>query len=193
MVLKPLLVLGFQTDEFDSHTNSRIAGANQGACRNPFHPNPQFHAQTGSDGKGRKRLDIATVAADIGSGDAGRDRCPLVAQSDQDGNLVTTPSPAAWSRGGRIPISRGKQSDPWAFLLAQKLHAHLNLPNRTGIRRPHYLASRFLVAGLHSHSVANLEVMLDLAKQRAGGADIVGTSMLGKSTSIRAHAPHTHV
>src|SRR5882724_989047 len=106
---------------------------------------------------------------------------------------MPTPSPAAWRRGGRITISIRKQSDPWAFLLAQKLHAHLNLPNRPGIRRPHHLASCFLIASLHSDSVANLEVVLDLAKQRAGGADIVGASMLGKGASIRAHTPHTHV
>jgi hypothetical protein len=73
------------------------------------------------------------------------------------------------------------------------LYAHLNLPNRPGIRRPHYLASRFFIASLHSDSVANLEVMLDLAKQCASGADVVGASMLGKGTPIRAHAPHAHV
>jgi hypothetical protein len=69
----------------------------------------------------------------------------------------------------------------------------LNLLDRPGIRHPHHLASRFLFASPHSDGVANLEVMLDPAEQRACGADIVGASMLGKGTSIRSHAPHTHV
>jgi hypothetical protein len=69
----------------------------------------------------------------------------------------------------------------------------LNLLNRLGIRRPHHLASRFLFAGLHSDGVANPEVMLDLAKQRAPAADIVSASMLGKRASVRTHAPHPHV
>jgi hypothetical protein len=114
-------------------------------------------------------------------------------QSNGEGNFVPGPFPAAWRRPGHLPISIGKQSDPWTFLFAQKLHAHLNLPNRPGIRRPHYLASRFLIASLHADSVANLEVTLDLAKQRAWGADVVGASMLGKATSIRSHPPHTDV
>jgi hypothetical protein len=46
--LKPLLVVGFQTDKFDSHAHSRITGAHQGACHDLFRPNPQFCTQAAS-------------------------------------------------------------------------------------------------------------------------------------------------
>ena len=88
-------------------------------------------------------------------------------QRNGEGYFVPSPSPAAWRRQGHIPISLGKERDPWAFQFALKLHAHLNLLNRAGIPRPHHLASRFLLANLHSDGVTNLEVMLDLAEQRA--------------------------
>src|SRR4029077_7065958 len=124
---------------------------------------------------------------------AHRDWCPLVVQSDGEVNLVPVPSPGARRGVGCLLISLWKQRDPWAFQFAQKLHAHLNLLNRLGVRRPHHLASRFLFASLNSDGVADPEVMLDLAEQRASTADVVSASTLGKRTTVRSHAPHPHV
>jgi hypothetical protein len=42
MILKTSLVFGFQTNKFDSHANPLIAGAYQGACRDPFRPDPKL-------------------------------------------------------------------------------------------------------------------------------------------------------
>jgi hypothetical protein len=92
-----------------------------------------------------------------------------------------------------LPIPLGKQSHPGAFLFVQKLYAHLNLENRLGIPRPHHLASRFLLANLHSDCVTDLELMLDIAQQRAWGADILGASLLRKRMAIHSHTPHADV
>ena len=191
IVLKPPLVFAVQTDEFDSHAHSRIAGAYQRAGRNPFRPHPQLRAQTGSDGKRRKHLDIATAAADIGRGDA--DRGSLVTQSNGEGNFVSGPSPAAWRSRGLLPIRLGKGSSPGAVLFAQKLYAHLNLVNRPAIPRPYHFASRFLLTNLHSDGVPDHKLMLDHGEKRAGGADILGASVLGKRMAIGSHAPHDDV
>src|SRR5262249_10266104 len=112
-----------------------------------------------------KHLDITTAAADIGGADA--DQGLPVTETEGKGNFVTGPSPAASRHRGCTLISLRKESDPWAFSFAQKLHPHMNLLNRLRISRPHYLASRFLLTGLHADRVPDLEVMLNVAQPRA--------------------------
>jgi len=192
MVLKSTLLSGFETDELDSHANSGIAGAHQGAGRDSFFSHPQLGVQTSPDGKGRKSLDVTTGTADIGSGHADRHWSPAVVQSNQKVNFVALPSSSAGRGGGCSRLGLGEQSDPGRLRSAQKLHTHLNLLHRPGVRCPHYPASGFLIASLYSDGVADFEVMLDFAEQGATGADIVSASWLGKGTTICTHAPYTH-
>jgi hypothetical protein len=191
MVLKTPLVFASQPDEFDSHANSGIAGAHQGAGHNPFRPNPKLRAESSSYGKGRKHLDITTATTYIGCRYTNQGE--LVLESNGKGNFMPGPSPAARRQVGWKLITLKEKRAPWAFHSAQKLHAYFNLLNRSRFPCPYHLASRLLLAGLHSDDVPDLEVMLNLAEPRTRSTDILGTSPLGKATPIGGHTPHTDV
>ena len=191
--LKPSLIFGFQADKFDSHADSRITGAHQDPRHYLFWSKPQFRTQPGPDRKGRKRFNITATAADVGRGDADRYQCVLVVQSDEDRNLVSFPPSSARVGNRRICLGSWKKSCPRAFQRAHKLHAYLNLLGRPRIGQPHYFASCFLFASPYSDDVTNLEILLDPREQCTCDADILGTGALGKSTTIRSDAPHTHV
>ena len=64
--LESLLLFGLQTDEFDAHAKSRIAGAHKGAGRHLLRLNRQVDLETGSDGKRKDSLDVTAAAANVG-------------------------------------------------------------------------------------------------------------------------------
>jgi hypothetical protein len=66
--LESLLVFGPQTDEFDAHAKSRIAGAHKGAGCHLLRLNRQVNLETGSDGKRKDSLDVTAAAANVGGG-----------------------------------------------------------------------------------------------------------------------------
>ena len=59
--LESLLLFGLQTDEFDAHAKTRIAGAHKGAGRHLLRLNRQVDLETGSDGKRKDSLDVTAL------------------------------------------------------------------------------------------------------------------------------------
>src|SRR5215469_2110051 len=95
VILEPLLVFGLQADELNPHANSGVTASNENTRGDPLFPDPQVRDQTCSNCCRQDGLHVAATGADVGCGDAGGNRCPLVMQCYDDRYLVTFPPSAA--------------------------------------------------------------------------------------------------
>ena len=74
--------------EFNAHAYSGIAGANHGAGREALFSHPEIDSQRGPDGQWHDRLNITTIAADVGGVDPQWSVDAFVAQFQRKRNLV---------------------------------------------------------------------------------------------------------
>src|SRR5208283_5019117 len=137
-------------------------------------------------------LDVASIAADIGSIDAQRGVHAFVAYFQRQRDLMPVPAAAVALGNGHGGAVERQIVFPRTVLLRDQLHPHLIFLDRAGVHHPDHQATRLLLVALQSDDVAHFQLIFHAGDERAIGTDVVGASLLRKGAALGAHSPYAY-